>query len=118
MEAADTLAVCKAAGNPWEPAKAYDFSSPIGDFIPVIEIKKIAGISFSIYKNNECVAKSNTADMHYGFDDIIAHVSKYITIKTGDYIFTGSPSINESVNINDHIECFIEDKKLLTFRIK
>lgn len=118
MEAADTLERCKTKGEPWEAAKSYDFSSPIGSFISVKDFKDIKNISFSVFKNNVCVTKAKTAKMYFDFHDIIAFISEYMTIKTGDYIFTGSPPINEYVEINDLFECFIEDRKMLSFKVK
>ena len=118
MEAADILAKCKTDAMPWEPAKAYDFSCPIGDFISVKEIPDIDNISFSIFKNNQCIASSSTRNLLFSFDKIIEQVSSIMTIKTGDLIFTGSPPLNETVSINDHIDCFIEDKKMLSFNVK
>ncbi len=118
MEAADLLEKCKAASLPWESAKAYDNSSPIGNFIPVKEIKDIGNIPFSIFKNNLCIASENTSKLIHDFGDIIEHVTKFMTIKTGDLIFTGSPPLKETVRINDHIDCFIGDKKMLSFNVK
>jgi acylpyruvate hydrolase len=118
MEAAYTLQQCIKNGLPWEVAKAYDFSSPVGSFIPVKEFSDISKISFSMSKNEKCLMKSSTAEMLFSFDEIISYVSNYMTIKTGDYIFTGSPPIHESITINDTIDCFIEEKKMLSLRIK
>jgi len=118
LEAADTLERCQKMLAPWEAAKAYDFSSPVGEFIHKKEFRDIQNISFSILKNDKCIAKSNTAKIFIGFDDIIAHISQYMTIKQGDYIFTGSPPTDESIGINDRIDCFIEYRKMLSFRVK
>ena len=56
--------------------------------------------------------------MIFSFDLLIAHVSRYITLKTGDYIFTGTPAGVGPVKINDRLEAFLEGKKLLDFRVK
>jgi acylpyruvate hydrolase len=118
MEAADSLAECKKNGLPWETAKAFDSSAPIGNFISKNEFKDLNDINFSLLINGNHIAKTNTSQMVFSFDSIIAFVSTYLTVKQGDYIFTGCPDITDVVEINDKIECFLEDKKLLSFNIK
>ncbi len=118
MEATDTLAECKKNGLPWETAKAYDSSAPIGNFFLKNEFKNLNDINFSILKNGNTILKANTSQMILSIDGIISYISSYMTLKTGDYIFTGSPVINDVVEINDKIECFLEDKKLLNFNVK
>ena len=56
--------------------------------------------------------------MLFSFDAIIAHVSQYFVLKIGDLIFTGTPPGVGPVKINDQLDCYIEDEKLLSFRIK
>ncbi len=56
--------------------------------------------------------------MIFSFDQIIAYVSQFITLKIGDYIFTGTPEGVGPAAIDDHFEAFIEDKKLLDFNVK
>ena len=118
MEATDMLAECKKNGLPWETAKAYDSSAPIGNFFLKNEFKNLNDINFSILKNGNTILKANTSQMILSIDGIISYISSYMTLKTGDYIFTGSPVINDVVEINDKIECFLEDKKLLNFNVK
>lgn len=118
MEAADSLAECKKNGLPWETAKAYNSSAPIGNFISKNEFKNINNINFSILINGNHIAKANTSQIMFSFDNIISYVSTYITLKQGDYIFTGSPATDVTVEKNDKIECYLEDKKLLCFNVK
>ena len=118
MEATDMLEICIKRGLPWEPAKAFDSSSPLGNFISKKEFKSLSAISFSILKNKNCICKCNTSEMLYSFEKIIAYVSKFVTLKTGDCIFTGSPEINDKAELNDNIECYIENRKLLAFNVK
>ena len=118
MEAADILEKCRKNKLPWEPAKAYDFSSPLGKFISKDEFEDLTNISFSLVRNGEVFVRANSSGMIYSFDKIISSVSKFMTLKTGDCIYTGSPGIDCGVEINDSIECFIENKKLLSFNIK
>ncbi len=55
--------------------------------------------------------------MMFGFDDIIAFVSKYFTLRVGDLIFTGTPEGVGKVQENDLLEGYLEDQKVLDIRI-
>jgi len=81
-----------AAGMPWEISKCFDGAAPIGSFVPVSSIKDMGNLDFRLEINDKVVQKSNTSDMIFGFNEIIEYVSKYFTLKTGDLIFTGTPS--------------------------
>ena len=54
----------------------------------------------------------------FSFEYIIAFVSKYISLKKGDLIFTGTPQGVGKVNIGDHLEGYLENEKLLDFDIR
>ena len=118
LEANDILNKCKANGLPWESAKAYDSSASLSNFVLKTDFNNLSDISFSMFKNGNCICKANTSEMLFSFDKIISHVSKYVMIKMGDYILTGSPDIYESIDINDKLECFIIDKKVLSLNVK
>jgi acylpyruvate hydrolase len=108
----------KEKGLPWEPAKAFDGSAPVGEFIPFSSIKDKHSIPFHLEINGKTVQSGTSDLMIYSFDKIIAHISKYITLKKGDLIFTGTPKGVGRVNTGDKLECFLEDKKLLTVNVK
>ena len=56
--------------------------------------------------------------MIFGFEELIAHVSKYVTLKIGDLIYTGTPAGVGAVNIGDHLEAYLENKKMMDFMVK
>ena len=114
--ARDIQKKCKEKGHPWEIAKAFDQSAVISDSF--IDINSLRDINFHLDKNGETVQKSNIKDMIFSIDEIIHYVSKYMTLKIGDLIFTGTPSGVGSVNIGDRLEGFINDKKMFTVNIK
>jgi 2-keto-4-pentenoate hydratase/2-oxohepta-3-ene-1,7-dioic acid hydratase in catechol pathway len=116
--ARDIQAECKKKGLPWEIAKAFDQSAPIGKFIKTSQITDLNNINFSLKINDEIRQQGNSSDMIFSFDQIIAYVSKFITLREGDYIFTGTPDGVGPTKIDDHFEAFIEDKKLLDFNVK
>lgn len=116
--ARDLQAKLKDKGLPWEKAKAFDFSAAISDeFIPVDELKK-DDIPFRLDINGNTRQQGSSAQMIFPFDELIEHISKYFTLKTGDLIYTGTPAGVSAVAINDRLEGYIGEKKLLDFLIK
>lgn len=116
--ARDIQAECKKKGLPWEKAKAFDGSAPIGKFIDKKQFADEKNINFKLAVNGNTVQTGNSGNMLFSFDKIVAHVSKFFTLKTGDLIYTGTPEGVGPVAINDRLEAFIEDQKLLDFEIK
>jgi 2-keto-4-pentenoate hydratase/2-oxohepta-3-ene-1,7-dioic acid hydratase in catechol pathway len=106
------------AGLPWEISKAFDGSAPLGKFIPVSTFNDIQNIDFRLEINQKIVQSGNTSDMIFGFSDIIAYVSKFFTLKTGDLIFSGTPSGVGQLHKNDNLVAYLNDKPLLDFVIK
>jgi 2-keto-4-pentenoate hydratase/2-oxohepta-3-ene-1,7-dioic acid hydratase in catechol pathway len=115
--ARDLQAKCKEKGLPWEKAKAFDGSAPIGTFISKDEFKNNE-INFHLNLNGNTVQRGSTSDLLFSFDAVIAYVSKFFTLKTGDLIFTGTPEGVGPVKIGDKLEAFIENKSCLSFDIK
>jgi len=107
-----------AAGLPWELSKGFDGAAPIGEFIPVGDIKDMANIDFHLDINGSTVQVGNTSDMIFGFNEIIEYVSKFFTLKTGDLIFTGTPAGVGKLNRNDNLVAYLGNKPLLDFVIK
>lgn len=116
--ARDIQAQHKQKGLPWELAKAFDHAAPISNLIPKIEFKNLYDINFSLRKNQVTVQSGNTKNLLFSFESIITFTSQYITLRKGDLIFTGTPEGVGPVIIGDHLEGFIEDRKLLDFNIK
>jgi acylpyruvate hydrolase len=108
----------KEKGLPWELAKAFDGSAPISNFLPKSDFKDIYNINFKLDINGENRQTGNTNMLLFSFEQIIAFVSQYITLKKGDLIFTGTPAGVGKVNVGDHLQGYIEDNKLLDFYVK
>lgn len=104
--ARDVQAELKAAGKPWEKAKAFDGSAVVSqEFVPLVDIGgDIQDLHFSLLRNGEPVQVGHTADMLFPVDDLIAHVSRYSTWKTGDLLFTGTPAGVGRIHTGDHLE--------------
>ena len=109
----------KTSGLPWEKAKAFDNAAPIAPiFLPVTAFNDLNNINFHLNINGKTVQQGNSGDMIYKIDAIIAEVSRYITLKTGDLIYTGTPEGVGAVKIGDHLKAHIENQCLLDFTVK
>lgn len=108
----------KAKGLPWEKAKAFNGSAPISGFVPKTKFQDLQNLNFHLAINGETKQQGNTSMMLWNFDEIIAEVSKYFTLKTGDLIFTGTPAGVGEVKIGDVLSAYIEQEKFLEFEIK
>ncbi len=112
--ARDVQQKCKEKGLPWEKAKAFDGSAPIGVFVPFDADK---AYNFSLVVNGERQQTGNSSDMLFSFRQIIAYISQFVTLKTGDLIFTGTPSGVARVSIGDKLEAKLEEQSLLHFSV-
>lgn len=117
--ARDKQAEARANGNPWDIAKGFDNSAPIGKFIPLPELTpKADNINFSLFINGVKVQQGNSQDMIFHIDELIAYISQFYTLKIGDLIFTGTPAGVGLVKIGDHLEGYLEETKVLDFFVK
>lgn len=108
----------KEMGLPWEIAKSFDNSAAIGDFISIGSVQNLDNIDFQLLINDQLAQQGNSQDMIYSFSKIVSYISRFFTLKIGDLIFTGTPAGVGRVNINDHLQGFLNQQKILDFRIK
>lgn len=116
--ARDLQQKCKEKGLPWEIAKAFNNSAPIGEFLPKSDFEDLKNIDFHLDINGERKQIGNTSLLLFDFEVIIEYVSQFFTLKTGDLIFTGTPAGVSQVKIGDRLEAYIRDQKLLDFEVK
>jgi acylpyruvate hydrolase len=116
--ARDLQKKAKDSGNPWEFSKAFDHSAPLGEFIPVSDFRDVSKLRFHLDVNGVTVQEGNTELMIFPYDEQIAYISRYVTLQTGDLLFTGTPAGVGPVKPGDRLEGWLEDRKLLDFRVK
>ncbi|MEA2043700.1 MAG: fumarylacetoacetate hydrolase family protein [Bacteroidota bacterium] len=116
--ARDLQANCKKNGLPWEIAKAFDNSAPLGKFTNKSKIKNINTLNFQLFKNDKEVQHGNTENMIFDFDTIISYVSQFFTLKIGDLIFTGTPDGVGKVKPGDNLRGLIEGEEFINFNVK
>ncbi|HLW15031.1 MAG TPA: fumarylacetoacetate hydrolase family protein [Flavobacteriaceae bacterium] len=108
----------KEKGLPWEKAKAFDNSAIIGEFVSKESFLSMENIPFSLQKNGETVQNGNTSHMLWKIDELIAYISTYFTLRTGDIIFTGTPAGVGQVMDGDKLEGFLNDRSMFTVDIR
>ena len=108
----------RAAGHPWELCKGFDGAAAIGDWVDKSKFLDVQALRFHLDINGQTVQQGCTADMLFGIDRLIAYISRYVTLKTGDILYTGTPAGVGPVHIGDHLEGYIEKRKVLDFNCK
>lgn len=108
----------KEKGLPWELAKAFDHSAAISNLLPKEDFANEQALNFHLDVNKQRVQTGATKDMIFSFAKILTFVSKYITLRNGDLIYTGTPAGVGPIQIGDHLEGYLENQKLIDFRIK
>ncbi|MBE9510093.1 MAG: fumarylacetoacetate hydrolase family protein [Bacteroidetes bacterium] len=116
--ARDIQRKCIENGLSWEKAKAFDGSAPLGKFVKKENLGDVDNIDFKLEINKNIVQHGNTKDLIFPFDELIAYVSRFFTLKTGDLIFTGTPEGVGPVNHNDELKAYINNELLLDFIVK
>lgn len=108
----------RSAGRPWELCKGFDNSAAIGDWVPVERFTDVHDIHFHLDIDGQTVQQGHTHDMLFRIDQIIAYVSRFCTLKIGDLIYTGTPVGVGPVRIDNHLEGYLEQEKVLDFYIR
>ena len=116
--ARDLQKQCKSKGHPWEIAKSFDFSAPIGEFKKISELKNPDDISFGMKLNGSWVQQGHSRDMIFNFNTIVSYVSRFVTLNEGDCIFTGTPQGVGEVHVGDRLELFLEGESMFGFYVK
>ena len=108
----------RAKGLPWDVCKGFDGSAVIGQWVEKEKFRDVQSLQFHLDINGTTVQQGCTSDMLYKIDELIAYISTYFTLKTGDLLYTGTPVGVGPVHIDDHLEGWVEDRKVLDFCCK
>ena len=116
--ARDVQQQLREKGLPWDLSKSFDGAAAIGEWVGKDKFLDVQTLRFHLDINGHTVQEGCTADMVFGIDEIVAYISQYFTLKTGDVIFTGTPAGVGPVHIDDHLEGYVEERKVLEFNCK
>ena len=116
--ARDVQQQLREKGLPWDLSESFDGAAAIGEWVSKDKFLGVQALRFHLDINGQTVQEGCTADMVFGIDEIVAYISQYFTLKTGDVIFTGTPAGVGPVHIDDHLEGYVEERKVLEFNCK
>ncbi|MDR0348684.1 MAG: fumarylacetoacetate hydrolase family protein [Tannerella sp.] len=105
-------------GLPWEISKSFDYSAATGRFLPLATLGNINQLTFHLTINEQTVQQAHTSQMIFPVNHIIAHISRFFMLRTGDLIYTGTPAGTGRIKIGDHLQGYLENQKLLDFYIR
>jgi 2-keto-4-pentenoate hydratase/2-oxohepta-3-ene-1,7-dioic acid hydratase in catechol pathway len=105
-------------GQPWEICKGVDGSAVIGEWVEKEKFLDIQRIQFHADINGKTVQEGCTSEMIHSVDRLISYISQFFTLKTGDILYTGTPVGVGPVAVGDHIEGFLEQRKVLDFNVR
>lgn len=108
----------RAEGKPWDLCKGFDGSAAIGEWVSIEKFRDIQAIHFRLDINGNTVQEGCSSDMLFKVDEIIAYISQWFTLKTGDILYTGTPAGVGPAHIDDHLTGWLEDRKVLEFNVK
>ena len=108
----------RSEGKPWALCQGFDGSAVIGDWVDKNLLGDVQNLPFHLDINGTTVQQGCTADMLYSIDRLIAYISRYFTLKTGDLLYTGTPVGVGPVHIDDHLEGYLMQQKVLEFNCK
>jgi acylpyruvate hydrolase len=118
LTARDVQERMKEKRLPWEMAKAFDQSAPVGDFVTLSEAGSVKDLKFSLSINGELRQEGNSSQMIHNLERLISYISKVITLKTGDLIFTGTPVGVGRLHTGDRIEARLGERQVLACEIR
>jgi FAH family protein len=116
--ARDLLRKLSQQGLPWDMSKSFDGAAVLGEWVSKDKFLDIQRLRFHLDVNGETKQEGCTSDIIYKVDEIISYISRFFTLKTGDLIYTGCPTSGFPVHINDRLEGYIEERKVLDLHCK
>ena len=109
---------CIEKGHPWERAKSFDQSAPVGVFKGFGQLKDPREIAFGMQLNGQWAQQGNSRDLIFSFDRVVSYVSRYVTLEAGDLVFTGTPQGVGPVHVGDRMELFLEGERVSAFEVR
>jgi len=110
----DLQAAAKEIGRPWDMAKGFDASAPCTPLIPVSTLGHPEGKTIWLDVNGVRKQEGSTSDMIWSIPEVIAALSRLVTLAPGDLIYTGTPSGVGQLNPGDVVSAGVEDVATFT----
>ncbi len=107
----------KSKGHPWELAKAFDHSAAIGEWVDARGFD-LSNLQLEFEQNGKVVQKAVSSDMIFPIEEVIAWISRFITLQKGDLLFTGTPEGVGEVHPGDYFTGRLQGTTLLRCEVK
>jgi len=104
----DLQAVAKDAGRPWDMAKGFDASAPCSALHPVSEVGHPSEARIWLEVNGTLSQEGNLNEMIWPIADVIASLSRLVTLAPGDLIYSGTPSGVGALQPGDRVRGGVE----------
>ena len=108
MTRRDLQAEAKKAGRPWDMAKGFDHSAPIGILVPADQLPPPHRGAITLHVNASLRQQGDLSQMTWTLAETIAHLSRLVRLAPGDLIFTGTPAGVGRIGRGDRLEGRIE----------
>ena len=117
MTRRDLQAQAKKEGKPWDMAKGFDLSAPVGALMPAARIGHPAKGRIALSVNGKVRQQSDLAQMIWSVPEMIAFLSRLLVLAPGDLIFSGTPEGVAAVQRGDLLEGSVEGVGTVNTRI-
>jgi len=108
----------RAGGLPWDVCKGFDGSAALGEWVSKETLPAITDLCFCLHRNGQTVQEGHASGMLFPVERLIAYISRFFALKTGDILYTGAPQGSHEACIDDHLEGFLDHRKVLDMRCK
>ena len=113
----DLQAAAKKRGGPWTTAKGFDYSAPVSAIRPVAVAGHPGHAAIRLAVNGVMRQEGDTADMTWSVPELLAELSRYVELKAGDLVFTGTPAGVGPLERGDLVGCAIEGVGTVSFTV-
>ena len=113
----DLQAAAKAKGLPWDTAKGFDHSAPVGELVPAAQAGSLEPRLLELKVNGELRQRAPLSDLIWNVPEILHELSKLYALRAGDLVFMGTPAGVAALQPGDRFEASLEGIARLHGRI-
>ncbi|AKC86189.1 fumarylacetoacetate hydrolase family protein [Pseudoxanthomonas suwonensis] len=114
----DLQAAAKAKGLPWDTAKGFDHSAPLGELVPAAEAGELGARALELEVNGQPRQRAPLSDLIWDVPEILHELSKLYALRAGDLVFMGTPAGVAALQPGDHYVARLEGIATLRGRIE
>ncbi|MFA7342520.1 MAG: fumarylacetoacetate hydrolase family protein [Candidatus Methanomethylophilaceae archaeon] len=108
VTARDLQTAARSRGEPWSLSKGMDTFGPISHLVPLESVADLENLRLELRVNGEMRQHGNSGQMVFGPRQLIAYISRFMTLEEGDIIATGTPEGVGPLQPGDFVEAWVE----------